>query len=137
MAFLVTNKLGEWGERKAEQEYLKRGYVLVARNIYNHRGKRLGEIDLVFRSDKKLIFVEVKTRRAGRFGMASESITRAKRLKLFRTAQWFIRLFPQYNQLRPRIDVCAIDVSVFGSNSNLDNCPVNVIIIPSAIDLNY
>lgn len=133
MAFLVQNKLGAWGERMAEQEYLKRNFVLVARNIYNTRGKRLGEIDLVFRSETELIFVEVKTRRAGRFGLAAESINLAKRQKLIRTVQWFCRLFPQYEHLSPRIDVCAIDVTVVGRGLNLDNCPVNVIIIPHAV----
>lgn len=136
MAFLVKNKLGAWGERLAEQEYLKRGFVLVARNIYNTRGKRLGEIDLVLRTETELIFVEVKTRRAGKFGTAAESISRSKKQKLIRTVQWFCRLFPQYGYLQPRIDVCAVDVTVVGDGSDLDNCPVNVIIIPSAIDLN-
>ena len=133
MAFLVQNKLGKWGERKAEQEYLKQGYVLVARNIYNTRGKRLGEIDLVIRTETELVFVEVKTRRAGKFGTAVESITKLKQQKLIRTVQWFCRLFPQYAYLQPRIDVCAIDVTVIGDGTDLDNCPVNVIIIPHAV----
>jgi putative endonuclease len=133
MAFLVQNKLGAWGEQRAEQEYLKRGFVLVARNVYNTRGKRLGEIDLVFRTETELIFVEVKTRRAGRFGVAAESINSTKKQKLIRTVHWFRRLFPQYEHLTPRIDVCAIDVTVIGRGLDLDICPVNVIIIPYAV----
>ena len=135
MAFLVQNKLGAWGEQRAEQEYLKRGFVLVARNVYNTRGKRLGEIDLVFRSETELIFVEVKTRRAGKFGTAVESITKAKQQKLIRTVKWFCQLFPQYGNLNPRIDVCAIDITVIGDGRDLDICPVNVIIIPYSIEV--
>lgn len=128
MAFLVKNKLGAWGERLAEQQYLKRGYILVARNIYNTKGKRLGEIDLIFRNDQQIIFVEVKARRKSKFGLASQSITRSKKLRLLRAVQWFLRMFPRYAKLRPRIDVCAIDI---------DKSAVNVIIIPDAITLDY
>lgn len=128
MAFLVRNKLGAWGERKAEQLYLKRGYILVARNIYNTKGKRLGEIDLVFRNDTKIIFVEVKTRRKSKFGLASEAVNNAKKQRLIRAVHWFLRMFPRYSQLQPRIDVCAINV-------DFDKSSINVIIIPSAVTL--
>jgi putative endonuclease len=128
MAFFVQNKLGAWGERIAEQQYLKRGYILVARNIYNTKGKRLGEIDLIFRGDKEVIFVEVKTRRKSKYGSAVESITPTKKLRLIRAVQWFLRMFPRYAKLRPRIDVCAIDI---------DKQAINVIIIPYAVTLDY
>lgn len=128
MAFNLKNKLGIWGERLAEAEYLKRGFVLVARNIHNNRGKMLGEIDLIMRSHKSLIFVEVRVRTKSRFGSAVDSITKSKRQKLIRTVQWFNRRFPQYSALSPRIDVCAIDI---------DKSQVNVIIIPSAVTLDY
>ncbi len=138
MAFKLQNQLGLWGERIAEQEYLKLGYVLVARNIYNGKGKRLGEIDLVMRTDKVLVFVEVKTRRPSKFGMASESVTRTKQKRLIKIVHWFTRCFPQYASLQPQIDVCAIDVSETTlEQGDLDNAPKNVIIIPSAVTLDY
>lgn len=130
MAFKLTNKFGIWGEQMAETEYLKRGYVLVARNIHNYKGKMLGEIDLVVRSSTELIFVEVKSRRGSRFGSALESVTKAKKQKLIKTVAWFCRVFPQYNKLQPRIDVCAI-------SANLDKSAVNVIIVPHAVTLDY
>ena len=130
MAFKLKNKLGVWGERVAEAQYLKKGYVLVARNVCNGKGKRLGEIDLVVRSETHLVFVEVKVRRSNRFGSAVESVTRAKQRKLVRVVQWFSRAYPRYQNLQPRIDVCAIA-------SNLDKSSVNVIIIPSAVTLDY
>ncbi len=128
MTFLFKNKLGVWGEQYAEQVYLKRGYVLVARNIYNRKGKRMGEIDLIFRNDEVILFVEVKTRKGNRFGSASEAITQAKKQRLIRAVRWFLRMFPRYAQLRPRIDLCAIDI---------DKSSINVIIIPSAVTLDY
>lgn len=128
MTFKLQNKIGIWGEKLAENYYLKRGYVLVARNVYNFKGKRLGEIDLVVRSETELIFVEVKVRRNDRFGSPQESVTRAKQKKLLKIVHWFCRAFPCYQSLTPRIDVCAI-------TTNIDKTVVNVIIIPSAVTL--
>ncbi|HEX3100037.1 MAG TPA: YraN family protein [Patescibacteria group bacterium] len=134
MAFNLKNKLGVWGERLAETEYLKRGYILVARNIHNRRGKLMGEIDLIMRSDKLIIFVEVKARRPSKFGSAVEAVTRAKQQKLIKTIHWFLRRFPQYKNLQPRIDICAIDIHLVMAG-DLDNHPKSVIIIPSAVEL--
>ena len=137
MAFKLKNKLGIWGERLAEQEYLKRGFVLVARNIYNTRGKMLGEIDLVMRSHQSIVFIEVKVRRGGKFGSAKESITKQTRAKLIRTVHWFLRRFPDYATLRPRIDVFAVDLAADAVTAGIDKQAINVIIIPSAVTLDY
>jgi putative endonuclease len=138
MAFKLSNKLGIWGERLAEAKYLERGYVFVTRNAYNSRGKRLGEIDLVVRSETHLVFVEVKTRRSQRFGTAVESITAAKQRRIVKAVSWFCRLFPQFKQLQIRIDVCAIDIITASPNGRkLDKPRVNVTIIPSAVTLDY
>jgi putative endonuclease len=121
MVFSLNRKLGNRGEQLAEQEYLKKGFVLVARNIYNHRGKQLGEIDLIVRTEKELVFVEVKTRQSDRFGSEAESVTKTKQRKLLRIAKWFMKVFPQYSHLQPRIDVCVVEHS-------------SISIIPSAIN---
>lgn len=135
MAFMYRKKLGEYGEWKACEEYLRRGFVLVARNIYNQRGKQMGEIDLIVRSEKHLVFIEVKTRSGQRFGTGAEAVTKAKQYKLVRIIKWFSRRFPQYSHLQPRIDVCVIEVAP--SFQNLDKSAVNVIIIPDAVTLDY
>ncbi len=56
----MTNKkgLGVWGEKFAKEYLLNRGYSFIAQNYQSGRA----EIDLIFRSGKKLIFIEVKTR---------------------------------------------------------------------------
>lgn len=128
MTFFVKNKLGAWGERMAEKHYLQRGYILVARNLYNIRGRRLGEIDLIFRNETQIIFVEVKTRKGSKFGSAAESVTHTKKQRLIRVVRWFHGAFPRYADFQPRIDLCAIDI---------DKTSVNVIIIPSAVTLDY
>ena len=130
MAYFISNKSGQWGEDLALSQYSKKGYILVARNVYNKKGKMLGELDLVMRSETHLIFIEVKTRTSDKFGSVVESISAHKKRKILNSVNWFRRRFPQYEHLQPRIDVCAITID------NLDKTSVNVIIIPSAIEVN-
>ena len=54
--------LGRLGEQCALEHLQRLDYTLVARN---HR-TRFGEIDLIVRGERALVFVEVKTRRARR-----------------------------------------------------------------------
>ena len=78
--------------RGAEAENLAAAYLqhagltLVARNYRC----RFGEIDVVAREGKTLVFVEVRMRSRNRFGGAAASITAAKRAKLLRTARHYL-----------------------------------------------
>jgi putative endonuclease len=63
-----------------------RGLAVVARNVKN----RFGEIDLVCRDGDTLVFVEVRLRRSQRFGGAAESITAAKRARLFAACECYL-----------------------------------------------
>lgn len=129
MAFTVTNSLGAWGEQIAGQFYRARGYRIVARNICNPRGKRFGEIDLIAIRDRVIVFVEVKTRRPSQFGPAVLAVPKDKQAKLLKMVQWFLYTFPQFAELQPRIDICAIDVLT------LDKRAKNVTILPNAVEI--
>jgi putative endonuclease len=130
MGYRVTNLLGAWGERVALRLYLRSGYSLVARNIYNPKGKRYGEIDLIMKKGRKVVFVEVKARSAKGMATAAESISFTKRQKLVKTVYWFLNAHPEFLKFQPRIDVCIVEAS------NLDNEAKNVIIIPNAVEAN-
>jgi putative endonuclease len=58
-----TRPVGQRGEALAARYLERRGYEILARNLRS----RLGEIDLVAREGRTLVFVEVKARR-GRGG---------------------------------------------------------------------
>jgi len=74
--------LGKTGEDLACQELERRGYAIVARR-YRRRG---GELDIIARDGKTMVFVEVKARKGRAFGEASEAVTAHKRLKITRLA---------------------------------------------------
>lgn len=62
----------------AEQYLGDRGYLVLARNFATRRG----EVDLIVSRDGVVAFVEVRFRRAGRFGSPVETVTLAKRRKI-------------------------------------------------------
>jgi len=56
---MTNNKrLGNLGEKIAKEYYLKNSFSFVSQNYKSGRN----EIDLIFKKDRELIFVEVKTR---------------------------------------------------------------------------
>jgi putative endonuclease len=67
--------------------YLQRqGLAIVAGNFRT----RAGEIDLVARDGRVLVFVEVRLRRSANFGGAVESITATKRARLVAAANAYL-----------------------------------------------
>lgn len=77
--------LGAHGERLAARRYEDHGYEVVARNWRCADG----ELDLVVRDDRRLVFVEVKTRSSDRFGHPAEAVTPAKQRRIRRLARRF------------------------------------------------
>lgn len=121
--------LGQSGEMWARRMYERRGYKIFGSNIFNRKGKRIGEIDFVAIGPRYIVFVEVKTRtkQTGRFGLPQESVNFFKQQRLLRMIKWFLIQNPKFQNLAPRIDVCVI---ICG----LDKHPQRAIIIPNAVE---
>lgn len=81
----LRHRLGRTGEQLALEHLRRRGFALVTRN---HR-TRFGELDLVVFDGETLVFVEVKTRRAGS-GSPWEALGDAKRRQVRRMAQAYL-----------------------------------------------
>lgn len=77
---------GPEGEALALDYLQNHGLRLVCRNFRC----RMGEIDLIMQEAETLVFVEVRFRSGQRFGGASESIDRRKRLKICKTAGYYL-----------------------------------------------
>ena len=99
--------LGAEGESLAAQWYLDNGYEILDRNWR----RREGELDLIVRHGKTVVFCEVKTRSTDRFGSGVESVLEAKQRRIRRLAgRWLSELTPASGRARVdvRFDVVAI-----------------------------
>jgi putative endonuclease len=96
--------LGAGGEDRAAQWYSGHGYEVLARNWRTSAG----ELDLVARRDRMLVFCEVKTRSGGAFGEPFEAVTRAKQMRLRRlAAEWLAACAPP-GRFEVRFDVVSV-----------------------------
>ena len=83
-----TTSIGNRMEAEAERHLIAAGLRIVERNF---RG-RFGEIDLIARDGKTLVFVEVRYRRNRQFGGAGLSVDYRKQRKLLTTANGYLQL---------------------------------------------
>ncbi len=74
--------LGDRGESLAARWYEHRGYQVLERNWRT----RDGEIDLILRVDRCVVFCEVKTRASDRFGSGVEAVPAGKQRRIRRLA---------------------------------------------------
>jgi len=95
--------LGRWGE-DAAASYLERHGVKI---LYRNLRTPVGEIDLIGRKGRFLVFVEVKTRRSLQFGTPQDAVGPAKQRQILRAAQWYLSENP-HERLQPRFDVVSI-----------------------------
>lgn len=94
--------LGVFGEDAACRWLRRRGYRILGRNF----SCRFGEIDVVARKGRYLVFVEVKMRKNADHGAAMEFVTAAKQRRLIQTAEYWIMKHP--TDLQPRFDVMEV-----------------------------
>ena len=97
-----NNLLGAWGEALAAEYLRKKRYEIVASGYRC----RFGEIDLIVRNRRFLVFVEVKLRKADRFAAAGEYVDYRKQARLRSTASMYLAENP--TSLQPRFDVIEI-----------------------------
>jgi len=86
--------VGTLGEETAAKYLKKKGYKILDMNWKNTSGYRLGELDIIARNKKEIIFVEVKTRQVKDINLLNvvpeEQITRSKLHKLERIASCYL-----------------------------------------------
>jgi len=100
-----NRKLGKLGEEEAEKFLKKKGLKSVGKNFHC----RWGEIDLVMKDGKTLVFVEVKTRSNASFGTPEEAVNQPKLSKLLKSAYAYL----EQNGIETqdfRLDAVAIEI---------------------------
>lgn len=80
---LDTRQKGDFGERAAEKQMLKMGYVILERNF---RGTH-SEIDIIAEKDGVVVFTEVKLRKSARSGLPSEAVGSIKQRRIIHAAK--------------------------------------------------
>lgn len=80
------NPAGAAAEDQALQYLQQAGLILLQRNYRS----RFGEIDLIMRDGKTLVFIEVKARSGSGFGGSAHAITGAKIKRLSATAELYL-----------------------------------------------
>ena len=91
--------VGADGETTACELLGKKGYEITARNYRAGRG----EIDIIARSSRHIVFVEVKTRTAGTLIQGAAAVDRGKRRSIIACARQY--LDTHQLDLYPRFDV--------------------------------
>ena len=80
-------ELGAEGEARARAYLLGKGAKILEMNYR----RPTGEIDIIARQGRTLMFVEVKRRSSLRFGRPSEAVNRQKQAHILRTAQLYLQ----------------------------------------------
>lgn len=95
--------LGRAGEQLAAAWYEANGYTIVARNWRC----REGELDLVTRRHRTLVFCEVKTRSSSAFGSPAEAVNADKQRRVRRLALAFLEE-QRIGRVELRFDVASV-----------------------------
>lgn len=99
------------------------GYKIITRNYRT----RIGEIDIIARDGKSIVFVEVKARKSTRYGHPKLAVTRAKQRKISMVALEYLKSTDQSHS-KARFDVVTV--------SSLPDDP-KIEIIKNAFELAY
>lgn len=97
-----NNTAGAWGEARAAEYLRKKRYEIVASGYRS----RFGEIDLIVRNRRFLVFVEVKLRKSANFARAVEYVDHKKQERIKTTAAIYLSQNP--TELQPRFDVIEV-----------------------------
>jgi putative endonuclease len=94
---------GELGEHAAEKHLRSLGLKFLTRNFRSDRG----EIDLVFRDEDCLVFVEVKTRSSEDWSRPAAAVNARKKRLLSLTALDYLRLL-RNPEVKIRFDIVEV-----------------------------
>ncbi|MCM8804856.1 MAG: YraN family protein [Candidatus Omnitrophica bacterium] len=80
-------EFGKIGEEKAIKFLKNNGYEIIERNYKT----KIGEIDIIARKKREIIFIEVKTRSSDNFGMPEEAVNEKKLKKIEKVGNIYLK----------------------------------------------
>jgi putative endonuclease len=96
-------RFGQKAEDLAVRHLKRQGYKIVARNYRT----KAGEIDIIAREGRTLVFIEVKGRQSLRYGSAKAAVTARKQHQVAKVALWYLKATDQMG-VKARFDVVAV-----------------------------
>ena len=82
-----SKELGKEGESLACRFLRRKGYRIEERNYCSS----LGEIDIIARDKRTMVFVEVKTRRTNEYGYPQDAVTGSKQQRMRKVALIYLK----------------------------------------------
>ncbi|MFO8082600.1 MAG: YraN family protein [Armatimonadota bacterium] len=107
----ARHQAGWRAEKYAARHLSRRGYHILDRNVY----VGIGEIDIVAEHDRRLVFVEVRSRSLGTPVRPASTVTLKKSRQVLRCAAAYMRqnhLKP--GEVNPRYDIAEVDLDENG-----------------------
>lgn len=89
----LNRVVGVIGESQAEKYLKKKKYKILNKNYKTI----LGEIDIVAKDKKTIVFVEVKKRETYQFGRPSEAVDEHKQQKIRNVALYYLKQFKLFD----------------------------------------
>ena len=84
----LTTDIGKKYEDEAVNFLKKLNYKIIEQNF---KLLPIGEIDIIAKDKKTIVFVEVKYRKTKKFGTPAEFVTKSKQNKVIKTALCYIK----------------------------------------------
>ncbi len=113
----LRQRLGRQGERAAAVHLERRGFEIVERNYRT----RWGELDLIGYDGERLVFCEVKTRRAGS-GLPFDALNERKRRRVrLMAGAWLVERRDRPHAAELRFDAIGVTIDAHGKLATLEH----------------
>jgi len=89
---LAKDRLGSDGENRAILFLKQQGYQILERNVHFTQG----ELDIIAKKDRVIVFIEVKTRRSAKYSHPKEAVNKKKCRKIKKMAYQYY-YYKKYN----------------------------------------
>ncbi|MEK7519971.1 MAG: YraN family protein [Patescibacteria group bacterium] len=107
-------KTGDLGEELTCQYLIRKGYRIIERNYL----MKYGEIDIIAKKDKEIVFIEVKTSKKGSLIAPEENMTWRKIGKFHRIVELYRSSYMEEQQ-KWRMDAIFVLLDPYGNDNEI------------------